>query len=222
LLERLISDRGRHTATNEYQSCKHVILAGVLQYSVPENEAVARSAKGITAKEELPDKDYQSIRLGEIAHNIFQASSRGYVRRSVADECPSDCHLYAIFSTHAANGIPRRLLQDIFPESLIEEWTPVTKVVGKKRKELVSYIEKAYNNGQVTINKSIVVRDLGLKDRYYLDRILKDLTIIESLKENDIVYTHNETKIDLSALDSGLKNDHPAINRLRLLPSLAL
>lgn len=77
--------------------------------------------------------DGQEMRLCEIAHNIFQAACRGHVRRSEGDGCPQGCHLYIIFSTHKTAGIPRSLLERIFPGAKIADWSPVITLSGRAK-----------------------------------------------------------------------------------------
>jgi hypothetical protein len=145
---------GKHTATNEYQDCKHVILAGVLQYSIPQYQAVGRSAKKLTTGEELTETDHQSVRLGEIAHNIFHASCRGNVRKMENDSCPLDCHLYIVFSAYREIGIPQRLLGVIFPGAAVIDWLPVPRVTGKKQRALVSRLKEEYLNSNMILKSA--------------------------------------------------------------------
>jgi hypothetical protein len=209
-IEREISDKiqnctnvsfltlGKAPATNEYQDCKHVILAGVLQYSIPQNEAVGRSAQRLTTEEELSEQDHQSIRLGKIAHNIFQASCRGYVRKSVDDACPPDCHLYIIFSTHKATGIPQTLPTDIFPGAAIQTWSPIPRVTGKKQRELAAYLIQSHKDGNTTINKKDMTDRLSLRDVHSLDRLLNDSNVVEVVKADGIDYQHDQKTIALT------------------------
>ena len=116
---------GVHDATNEFRACKHVILASVLQYSVPQIEAHGRAAKGLVTEQELTDEECKDTRLGEIAHHVFQAACRGAIRQSVEDQCPGDCHLYVVFSTHKGTGIPLELLGRVFPGARVDDWYPL-------------------------------------------------------------------------------------------------
>lgn len=125
---------GRHTATNDYADCKHVILASVLQYSVPQNEAFGRGAMKLRTEDEFAEPDYRSTRIGEIEHNIFQAGCQGAVRNAEGNSCPQGCHLYIIFSTHAAAGIPKDVLHEVFPGATVENWKPVAKLSKLQRK----------------------------------------------------------------------------------------
>src|SRR5690606_17218355 len=51
---------GRHTATNDYHECRHLILLGVLQYRASQYEAIARGAKGLNVKEHLGSTDLRA------------------------------------------------------------------------------------------------------------------------------------------------------------------
>lgn len=113
---------GQHTATNDFKDCKHVILAGVLQYSTSGYEAIGRGAKRIIPFRQLLDTDHRKIRLGEIAHNILQAACRGMVRKSDGNKCPEGCSLWIIYSAHHATGVPRELLTKVFPGATVKDW----------------------------------------------------------------------------------------------------
>jgi Bifunctional DNA primase/polymerase, N-terminal/Primase C terminal 2 (PriCT-2) len=188
---------GKHTATNEFQECKHVILASVLQYSVPQTEALARSATKLSVKNELSKQDYESTRLGEIAHNILQAACRGQVRKCINGTCPDGCHLYVVFSSYKATGIPREMLNDIFPGAAIEDWAPVIRLTGKKQKALAACLTQAWLDGKRAINKGDLIEQLGLRDGYYLNRVLDDTNVVEYLTAKAITYRHDDQSVIL-------------------------
>jgi hypothetical protein len=110
---------GRHTATNEHRNCKHVILIGLQQYGVPENEALSRAAIGLEAKEDLSAEDLEAMRLGAMRHHLFQAACRGAMRTSVGDGCSPGCHLYVFYSTAKAKGFPLVEYETVFPGATI-------------------------------------------------------------------------------------------------------
>ena len=177
---------GRHTATNDYARCKHVILAGILQYPLTHNEAIGRGAKRIRAEDDFSDADLRKTRLGEIAHNVFQAACRGNVRRLEGDSCPAECHLYAVFSSDPGKGIPRELLSRIFPEANIVDWEPLPKALkGNKLK----VAELLINEPKSTDSE---IRDrTGISNLSYISRLRNDKDVIravtESAKEIDIL-----------------------------------
>lgn len=118
---------GQHTATNKFCDCEYVILADVYFYPTSQYEAIGRGAKNATVYEDFSENDFDGTRLGEIAHNTFQAACRGAVRKSVGLQCPEGVHLYMIFSTRKGTGFPQALLARIFPECSIVDWEPVAK-----------------------------------------------------------------------------------------------
>jgi hypothetical protein len=161
---------GRHTATNEFQDCRHVILVGILQYSTSQHEAIARGAKGLAVEEELSDHDFEETRLGEIAHNIFQAACRGMVRKSVGDGCPQGCHLYVIFSTQKGTGFPQALLSRLFPGAAIKDWRPVIEPKGRA-KELLRHLT-ATPPGK-SVSKAELMDRMGFSHSSQLNRLLR-------------------------------------------------
>jgi hypothetical protein len=90
---------GRHTATNELADVKHVIVVGALQYSYAQNEALARAAEGLSVYASVTDDKVDRMRLGEIAHHLFQAVGRGAIRKSFERDCPPGCHLWIAVSS---------------------------------------------------------------------------------------------------------------------------
>jgi hypothetical protein len=189
---------GKHTATNEFQDCRHVVLASVLQYSVPQTEALGRSAMKLSVGDELSQQDYLYTRLGEIAHNIFQAAGRGSVRRCTNGTCPDGCHLYVVLSSYKDTGIPRELLGDIFPGASMAAWSPVVRLTGKKQKALASSLTEAWADASTVLDKGDLIRELGLRDRYYLDRLLDDPKFVEYLKSKAITYNHDNQSVTLN------------------------
>ena len=169
---------GRHTATNEFASIKHVILVSVLQYSTSQIEAMARGAKGIGTEDELSDTDFTAVRLGEIAHNLFQGACRGNVRKSVGSGCPQGCHLYIIISTKGGTGIPRDLLGQVFPGARIEDWKPVLRLKGNAKK-LFDLMDGA---GEM-ISKQELLRELGFKNASQLSPLLKHPEFVAAMNE---------------------------------------
>jgi hypothetical protein len=167
---------GKHTATNEFADCKHVILASVLQYSVPQNEAHGRGARKLGTEDDFPESDFIGTRLGEIRHNIFQAACRGAVRRAEGNSCPAGCHLYIVYST---TGIPRSILSDIFPEAMIEDWKPILRLRGKKQ-QLADYLSGLATAEGTTMPKSDLSTYLGIKKNHLIEVL--DQQVIEYLR----------------------------------------
>lgn len=143
---------GIHTATNEFQDYKHVILIGAYQYSVPVNEAYGRGAKAIRTHDLLSAQEHNEVRLGEIKHNLYQAACRGNIRKSEGDGCPPGNHLYMIFSTHKATGMPRKLLCEVFPSAIIRDWKPFKEPLNPKAEQLVEILSA--NGAGGTFRKS--------------------------------------------------------------------
>jgi hypothetical protein len=113
--------------------------------------------------------------------------------------------LYIIFSTYRDTGIPRQLLQSIFPGATLEDWNPVASVTGKKQKALVALIVESQADGRTLIKKPDLIRELRLKDRHYLDRLLDDPNIVQCLQSRGIHYTHDK---EIVILNEGLVSQH--------------
>jgi hypothetical protein len=132
----------------------------------------------------LTESDHQSVRLGEIAHNIFQASCRGKVRKMKNNSCPADCHLYIVFSTYKDTGIPQKLLADIFPSAAIVDWLPVQRVTGKKQRALVARLKDEYSKDNILIDRGSLIKEIGLRDTSDLKRLLDDQKVQEQLERH--------------------------------------
>jgi len=131
---------GKHTATNEFADVKHVIVVGALQYSYAQNEAMARAAGGLSVQAPVRTQEVEQVRLGEIAHHLFQAVGRGAVRKSVEGGCPPGCHLWIALSSHGKAPIPVELLLTTFPGSRLEKWLPVEPPLKKNEASVVEAV----------------------------------------------------------------------------------
>jgi hypothetical protein len=160
---------GKHTATNDYQKCEHVILAGVLQYGASQYEAIARGAKRLRVEDDLSEDDLCSTRVSEIAHNIFQAACRGKVRQAVGDQCPPGCHLYVIGSSHTRAGVTDDLLLQIFPGADVQEWTPIISLIGRQQQQLFRVLA---SQAPGEIQKQALCEKLGIKHHQQVNALL--------------------------------------------------
>ena len=175
---------GRHTATNDYKHIKHVILAGILQYNTAQYEAAGRGAKGINYKEELSPEEYQETRLGEVKHHILQAACRGAIRNSIKGKCPEGCHLYVIFSSHHRTGIPREVLDEIFPQATVQDWRPVINLSGRVLQLADILVAASKNIETIELDKKWLMEQLGMKHRAQLDVLLKHDDLQAYLEKN--------------------------------------
>ncbi len=128
---------GNHTATNAYGHCKHVMLVGILNYSIAQNEAIGRGARAMKTEDEFSEADYRAVRLGEIGHNIYQAACRGMVRKSEGDHCPKGTTLWVMCPTTGHSGFPRSEFERLFPGATIVDWEPFPKKVTGRLKQLI-------------------------------------------------------------------------------------
>ncbi len=141
---------GRHMATNEFADIKHVCLVGVLQPSVSVIEALLRGAGRMPADQDLTDKQIEAARLGEAAHQIFQAAGRGMLRKMEGGDCPPGCTLWAIYCTDKSSQMtfPRNLLSQCFPGAKIKGWRPTGaklrsfKLKSKAREAIAEHLLK--------------------------------------------------------------------------------
>ena len=191
---------GQHTATNEFNNVKYVIMSGVLQYRTSQNEFVGRGAKRIKTDDEFSKQDYDYTRLGEIAHNIFQAACRGKVRKSVGDGCPEDCHLYIIMSTNAETGVPEDLLTRTFPGAKVEDWLPVFRL-SKGDQIVVDAIIGLAEQGIPAKDKHELRAELGMKHMSQLNRFLGDKHVIGSLAEMGIKIDNQRKQVVITAAE---------------------
>lgn len=187
---------GLHTATNEYSHIRHVILAGLLTYNAAQYEATARSAANLSHQDELNESDFESVRLGEIAHHVFQAANRGRCRKSVEDRCPDDCHLYAVFSTIKGVGVPNALLERVFPGASVVDWHPIFSPSGNYLK-LVEFILKRHDQWADKISRGELLTALGIIDQSQLRRTLAHRDVIGALRDKGIELDVGTSEITL-------------------------
>jgi hypothetical protein len=164
---------GKHTATNDFHECKHVIIACVLRYSNPEGEALGRGAKKLRTEDELSNGETQ---YGEIAHHIFQAACRGYVRKANGDQCPDGCNLYVIFPTKGEHGLPKEILTRCFPEATVKPWGMEDKP--KTKQDELIHILKVPG----TYRKAWIQAQLGISPQR-LSTLLRDRNLYTRLKD---------------------------------------
>lgn len=186
---------GRHTATNEFKDCKHVILAGILFYDAAAYEAMGRGAKALSVNDVFSEADFDSVRIGEISHHIFQAAGRGAIRKTVDGGCPEGCNLYAIFSARKGTGFPREELEKIFPDATIEDFEtgqePVKRrLVGNVRRA-IEFIEGACPISGPEVRNALVFSKqnfLRLTKREDFQQALTDRGIISEKVGNSVVF----------------------------------
>ncbi|NTE64587.1 hypothetical protein G6M85_03050 [Agrobacterium tumefaciens] len=201
---------GRHTATNEFAHVKHVFLISILQYNEAQYEAIGRGAKKSSFDEPFLDADYESVRFGEIAHNILQAACRGTVRRSFEGDCPPGCNLYVIFPTNK-KGFSREGLSRIFPGATIKDWASSkneeAKLTGNALKVYDAVMQTA--TGAESIAVSEVMDVSGIRDKTNFSKIVQRPDIQEALRMKGIEY------------QKGIGRSVPMFRNKRYLPFIA-
>ncbi|MBB3608198.1 PriCT-2 domain-containing protein [Rhizobium sp. BK602] len=154
---------GNHTATNEFAHVKHVVLAGILQYNEAQYEAYGRGAKKSKTEDEFSDSDLHNVRVGEIAHNIFQAACRGQVRVAQGGDCPEGCHLWIIFPNDRKKGFSQNHLARVFPRAEIIDWEPFGKQLTGKAKQAFEFIQSVFAGPTIELKASAVMEHLGMQ-----------------------------------------------------------
>lgn len=154
---------GKHTATNDYAHIRHVILAGILQYNDAQNEAIGRGAKRSKTEDEFLEGDLHSVRVGEIAHNIFQAACRGQVRKSDNGDCPEGCHLWIVFPNDRKRGFSPNGLARVFPRAPIVDWEPLGKQLTGKAKETFEFVQSVFVGPTAELKASDVMEHAGMQ-----------------------------------------------------------
>ncbi len=187
---------GRHTASNAYADIRHVIVVGLLQYSAAANEAHWRAAAKTPAETDVSGDQLEALRLGEIAHHLFQGVGRGAVRKSVGGDVPMGCKLWCIFSTAGKMGIPRGLLRTVFPEAQVKSWEPfgvqlrTSKLKTDNRPSFVEMLLRRMGNGE---KASFELRDLeDAFSRQMARRFLNDPEVSRALESRGIVIEAQE------------------------------
>ncbi|WP_349957392.1 PriCT-2 domain-containing protein [Rhizobium sp. ZPR3] len=177
---------GNHTATNEFAHVKHVVLAGILQYNEAQYEAYGRGAKKIQTDDEFSDNDLQSVRVGEIAHNIFQAACRGQVRKAENGDCPEGCHLWIIFPNDRKKGFSQNHLARVFPRAEIVNWEPFGKQLTGKAKEVLEHVQGVFAGNPNAELKVSDVRDWVEMQKPNFSRLINGEDMKTSLQAEGI------------------------------------
>lgn len=177
---------GKHTATNEFQTVKHVIHVGVLQYGASTYEATGRASKKLRVEELLSESDYQAVRLGEIAHNVFQAACRGAVRKAVGNGCPEGCHLWTIIPIKKGTGITEDFLTSVFPDADVVNWLPALPNLSQKQTKVITELVRLKGK---TTKKQDLANKLELKATNLMRDINNDKIQVH-LKLKGINVTH--------------------------------
>jgi hypothetical protein len=172
---------GKHTATNAYNKIKHVFLCGVLQQSSAQNEGAGLAAMGAPIDQKLSDEEIFRIRMGEAKHNILQAACRGSVRYAIGDQCHEGCSLHIAFSTHPQTGIPREILEEIFPGHTYHEWQHYRL---NEHQQSVGDVIKAQGPGDVS--KSDLAKLARIKTVNHLTKLLRHRSVVGWLKQQGL------------------------------------
>jgi hypothetical protein len=174
---------GNAHATNDFRMCTNVILAGTLFYPAGVYEVRARAAMGLPAAEELAEKNYRTLELGEHMHLILQAACRGSARKCIGDDC-APMELYVIASKRS--GIPD-VLPDVFPGCTMHEWKPVEKPLRGMAKRLIDDVQA--NLGQTPgslLSMREVWQRLGIADKSNFNRTKRSPEVLEAFQANGI------------------------------------
>ncbi|MFM9847691.1 MAG: hypothetical protein ACKVP3_11090 [Hyphomicrobiaceae bacterium] len=115
---------GRHTATNVFKDIRHAIVIGMHQYPDVVNEAYWRATAAVPADHDVDPKKIEQLRLGEIAHHLFQAAGRTAIRTCVDGDVPEGCSLWVVFAAYGHKAIPKGTLTRCFPGARGMAWRP--------------------------------------------------------------------------------------------------
>ena len=117
-------------------------------------------------------EDVEKVRLGEIAHHLFQAVGRGAVRKSVEGDCPPGCHLWFAASSHGKAPLPPELLLTMFPGARLEKWLPMEPPLKKSEASVMEAVEGYLGDSQeVTVS----LRELAVRARCSWNTVLRRL-----------------------------------------------
>lgn len=175
---------GRHTATNDYKDCRHVVMVCINRYSRPHYEAFLRGAKNLLVDDEVSGRDIRELELGEIAHHVFQAACRGAVRGAIDGACPDGCHLYVICSALVPGADADETWKTIFPDATVREWTPVPiKLQGKKQRAALKLFSALQQAGT---SKELLRERLEIDQQPQLGKLLKDSNLRKALNAEGV------------------------------------
>ena len=181
---------GWHTASNEFANIKHAIVLGVLQYNNAANEAHWRAAAGTPAEADVDWIQVEELRLGEIAHHLFQGVGRGAVRKTINGDVPEGCTLWVVFSTVGNMAIKQRVLETCFPGATIRTWKPLgARLTGNKLKTpnrqrfFDALLRRLGEQGSVSFELSDLEASFSASMAF---RFIKDPAIREALQERGV------------------------------------
>ncbi len=102
--------------------------------------------------------------------------------------------MYAAFHTHETKGIPRAILNRIFPGAKVKAWKPISEAKGHV-KELVALIAEMGDGESLAIAE--IARRLGVTDRRNARRLLKHDDLEAVLKQSGTHLTRSRGKIQV-------------------------
>ena len=192
---------GKHMASNEFANIRHVAVVGLLQYSQAVNAAYYRAAFGASADREVSNEEINDLRMGEIAHHLFQGVGRGAVRKAVDGDVPAGCVLWIVFSTYKHTmWVPPDVLSHVFPGATVETWEPLgveLKGGNLKSNDRPLLVEKlmARLGDQETVR--FEVRDLEDSELSYqwAARLMKDPAVRQAIATRGVVLSEDKRKV---------------------------
>lgn len=163
---------GIHNATNRFVGIPNVILAGILQYSNADYEALARAAAGKTTSQRTFGRtELNDVRLGETSHHILQAATRGKIRVSRDGSCP-DTNLWVIAPRNA--GVSK-LLPTLFPGCRIRECDHGREEgLQGKSAQAYEFLKSCKDSGMAEVPLREVLTEIQVKDWYTFNRDIYD------------------------------------------------
>lgn len=192
---------GKHMASNEFGDIRHVAVVGLLQYPQAVNNAYYRAAMGASAQTKVTIEEINKLRLGEIAHHLFQGVGRGATRRTVEGDVPPGCALWVIFSTYKnAMWVPLETLHKVFPGATVKRWEPLgVELTGGnlKSKNRPRLLAKLVDRIGGLESVSFQVRDLVDEGLGYqtASNLMKDPAIRQAISERGLVLSEAKEKV---------------------------
>lgn len=170
---------GNHLATNDYADVPNVILCGTLFMAQSHYVALTHLCKDSPVQDGFCQAaDVRLTAVGETADGVFQAISRGRVRKSDGPRC-QPMHAYVIATAQSGMGT---ILPAAFPGSTILDWNPLNKVERSKARLALDCVTERIEQGAGWVSFKDLKSAIEVPDKNnFKTLVLRNRTWIDGL-----------------------------------------
>jgi hypothetical protein len=153
---------GQHSATNDFNHCKRVLLMGLNFIPKAAGIAASGAALDLDLVSQLPTDDQaKAMQLGMLMDSTLQALLRGHARVSVAGDCGE---MEAVIPQTKQTGIPLDRYRRMFPQAKIVQDTvlmPPRPLKGRLA-DLAAIIARRLAAGETEMTNPSLYAELGI------------------------------------------------------------